>query len=83
MLNSISRLSTNLLDDFELPYLIRRADLLKPQDVQAFSVDSSYLEEAFKYPSTDRNQDQPPAVIGCPPYCAPSRLTRCTLWTVR
>ncbi|GAA5914529.1 Epl1p [Sporobolomyces salmoneus] len=57
-----------LVDDFELQYLVRRAALLKPQDVQALSFDSSYLEEAFKFVASDPTKDQPPpAVIGRPP----------------
>lgn len=64
-----------LLDDYDLRHLVRRAGLLKPQDLQSLSVDSSYLEEAFKFVATDPDKNQPPpTVIGRPPPRPPLQM---------
>ncbi|GAA6003382.1 hypothetical protein JCM10207_000307 [Rhodosporidiobolus poonsookiae] len=57
-----------LIDDFELPYLYRRLGLLKPSDLESLSLDTSYLDEVFRFVSQDPDKNQPaPTVIGRPP----------------
>ncbi|GAA5896207.1 hypothetical protein JCM6882_008518 [Rhodosporidiobolus microsporus] len=57
-----------LVDDYELPYLLRRIGLLKQADIEALNVDSSYLDEAFRFVSQDPDKNQPaPVVVGRPP----------------
>ncbi|GAA5872544.1 hypothetical protein JCM8547_006940 [Rhodosporidiobolus lusitaniae] len=64
-----------LLDDFDIPYLLRRVNLLKAADLEALSVDSSYLEEAFRFVSHDLSKDQlPPIVVGRPPPRPPLQM---------
>ncbi|GAA5959561.1 hypothetical protein JCM21900_003197 [Sporobolomyces salmonicolor] len=57
-----------LLDDFELRHLLRRVSLLKPTDVEALSIDSAYLDEAFRHAASDPDKHHPPPqVVGRPP----------------
>ncbi|GAA5992916.1 hypothetical protein JCM11641_003897 [Rhodosporidiobolus odoratus] len=57
-----------LLDDYELPYLLRRAALLKHGDLDSLTVDSSYLDEAFRFVASDPDKNAPaPQVVGRPP----------------
>lgn len=64
-----------LVDDFDLQYLLRRVKLLKPQDLEQLSVDSSYLEEAFKYVAQDPDKHAPPpVVVGRPPPRPPLQM---------
>ncbi|BGP18848.1 hypothetical protein JCM10213_003503 [Rhodosporidiobolus nylandii] len=57
-----------VIDDFALPYLLRRCGLLKPADVENLTVDSSYLDEAFRFAASDPDKSQPPpVVVGRPP----------------
>ncbi|GAA5835490.1 hypothetical protein JCM11251_005250 [Rhodosporidiobolus azoricus] len=64
-----------LIDDFELPYLLRRIGLLKQADVENLQVDSSYLDEAFRFVSQDPDKNQPaPIVVGRPPQRPPLQM---------
>lgn len=64
-----------LLDDFDLPYLLRRIGLLKEGDVEALSLDSSYLDAAFAFVSQDPDKNQPPPiVVGRPPPRPPLQM---------
>merc|ERR1719487_2159449 len=57
-----------LVDDFDLQYLLRRVKLFKSHDLEHLSVDSSYLDEAFKYVAQDPDKHAPPpVVVGRPP----------------
>ncbi|GAA6063175.1 hypothetical protein JCM10212_003110 [Sporobolomyces blumeae] len=64
-----------VVDDFELRHLVRRAGLLKAQDLENLAVDSTYLDEAFKYVSTDPDKSQPPPQVhGRPPPRPPLQM---------
>ncbi|BGP22424.1 enhancerof polycomb-like protein [Rhodotorula toruloides] len=64
-----------LLDDFEVQYLMRRVALIKPQDLEQLSVDSAYLEEAFKFVAQDPDKHAPPPVTyGRPPPRPPLQM---------
>ncbi|GAA5867451.1 hypothetical protein JCM3774_002907 [Rhodotorula dairenensis] len=64
-----------LVDDFDLQYLLRRVKLFKPNDLEQLSVDSSYLDEAFKYVAQDPDKHAPPpVVVGRPPPRPPLQM---------
>ncbi|GAA5877392.1 hypothetical protein JCM1840_006086 [Sporobolomyces johnsonii] len=64
-----------LLDDFELRHLLRRVGLLKPTDVEALSIDSAYLDEAFRHAASDPDKHHPPPqVVGRPPPRPPLQV---------
>ncbi|GAA6033410.1 hypothetical protein JCM8097_006737 [Rhodosporidiobolus ruineniae] len=64
-----------LIDDFDLPYLLRRIGLLKQADIDALGVDSSYLDAAFQFVASDPDKNQPPpTVVGRPPARPPLQM---------
>ncbi|KAK4053156.1 Enhancer of polycomb-like protein 1 [Microbotryomycetes sp. JL201] len=57
-----------VIDDFELKHLLKRASLLRATDVESLSLDTSYLEEAYRWASQDLDKHAPPPqVVGRPP----------------
>ncbi|KAM0792558.1 hypothetical protein ACM66B_005223 [Microbotryomycetes sp. NB124-2] len=57
-----------VIDDFELKHLLKRASLLRATDVESLSLDTSYLEEAYRWASQDPDKHAPPPqVVGRPP----------------
>ncbi|GAA6053729.1 hypothetical protein JCM3770_003187 [Rhodotorula araucariae] len=64
-----------LIDDYDLPYLLRRVALLKQADIESLSLDSTYLDEAFKHAALDPDRNTPaPVVIGRPPQRPPLQM---------
>ncbi|KAL8287001.1 hypothetical protein RQP46_004007 [Phenoliferia psychrophenolica] len=53
-----------IIDDFELKYTLKRAALLRTQDVEFLAPDNSYLEEAYRWVSQEPERPQPPLVYG-------------------
>ena len=57
-----------VIDDFELKHLLKRTTLLKPADVESLTLDSSYIEEAFRWAAQEPERHVvPPTVFGRPP----------------
>lgn len=57
-----------VIDDFELKHLLKRASLLRATDVESLSLDTSYLEEAYRWAAQDPEKHAPPPqVTGRPP----------------
>ncbi|GJN88229.1 hypothetical protein Rhopal_001194-T1 [Rhodotorula paludigena] len=64
-----------LVDDFDLQYLLRRVQLLKPADVQSLTLDSAYLDEAMRFVASDPDKNTPaPLVVGRPPQRPPLQM---------
>lgn len=57
-----------VVDDFELKHLLKRTTLLRPADNESLTLDSSYIEEAFRWAAQEPERHvAPPVVFGRPP----------------
>ncbi|KAK4058596.1 Enhancer of polycomb-like protein 1 [Microbotryomycetes sp. JL221] len=52
-----------VIDDFEHKHLLKRAALLRATDVESLSLDTSYLEEAYRWAAQDPDRHAPPPQV--------------------
>lgn len=77
--NLTTRDEPQIIDDFELPYLLRRSALLDWEDAETQQPDPAYLQDAFKYLddlASATRLTKPPEVLGRSPRPTPPPALR-------
>lgn len=63
-LNEFPSFTPTIVDDFSILYMIRRSTLLRPADVESLTINSSYIEESYRYVSMEKERVEPPLIVG-------------------